>query len=393
MRSPAWGEAAAALIAEIGLDMTRFASPDALVSWAGLTPTARQSGPRKGRGKKGHGNTYAKRIAVLAAYAAANTDTFLGERFRRLASRPGGGRKKAGCAVGRSILVIVWHLLNDPAARYRDLGSDWHARHTDRTARPATPSASSRPSATTSSSPSARTPPELAAPLTAYRRRQAPGPRPATGPSRHLPEKWSRQTAEVVISWSDRRHRAAHLRQCSEFPIFTTYSPGDPRAKMPSRSRATYRPAPATDGRAGAAHVRSRRPRPGARPSDDIIGVHTGACLRQPGVSPRGRTLAGLNRAATRRRSLPGALTVRFWRHDDQATACATGHQTATPTCAWTTGPLARTVSTLTVVRGTNSKPTASSTLEQAFGRIPGLDGQLFIGYPIIAFPERGASR
>ena len=44
----------------------------------------------------------------------------------------GGGRKKAGCAVARSILIIVWHLLNDPAARYRDLGSDWHARHTDR---------------------------------------------------------------------------------------------------------------------------------------------------------------------------------------------------------------------------------------------------------------------
>jgi transposase len=34
--------------------------------------------------------------------------------------------------VGRSVLVIVWHLLNDPAARYRDLGPDWHARHTDR---------------------------------------------------------------------------------------------------------------------------------------------------------------------------------------------------------------------------------------------------------------------
>ena len=126
-------ESAMALIAEIGLDMSRFPTPEALVSWAGLTPTARQSGPRKGRGKKGHGNTYAKRIVVLAAYAAANTDTFLGERFRRLSSRPGGGgRKKAGCAVGRSILVIVWHLLNDPAARYRDLGPDWHARHTDR---------------------------------------------------------------------------------------------------------------------------------------------------------------------------------------------------------------------------------------------------------------------
>jgi transposase len=89
--------------------------------------------PPLGPGKKGHGNTYAKRIAVLAAYAAANTGTFLGERFGRLSSRPGGGgRKKAGCAVGRSILIIVWHLLNDPAARYRDLGPDWHSRHTDR---------------------------------------------------------------------------------------------------------------------------------------------------------------------------------------------------------------------------------------------------------------------
>jgi transposase len=90
-------EAAAALIAEIGLDMSRFPAPDALVSWAGLTPTARQSGPRKGREKKGHGNTYAKRIAVLAAYAAANTGTFPGERFRRLPAPPAGagGRKPA----------------------------------------------------------------------------------------------------------------------------------------------------------------------------------------------------------------------------------------------------------------------------------------------------------
>jgi len=95
-------EAAAALFAEIGLDMSRFATPQALVSWAGLTPTADQSGPRKGRGKKGHGNTYAKRIAVLAAYAAANTDTFLGERFRRLAVRQR--------APGRPCRYVTYHL-------------------------------------------------------------------------------------------------------------------------------------------------------------------------------------------------------------------------------------------------------------------------------------------
>jgi transposase len=120
------------LIAEIGLDMSRFPTPGHLVSWAGLAPVAVQSGPRTGRGKKGKGNVYARRIAALAASAAANTATFLGERHRRLASRPGGGRTKASCAVGRSILVIVWHLLADPAARYRDLGPDHYARHSDK---------------------------------------------------------------------------------------------------------------------------------------------------------------------------------------------------------------------------------------------------------------------
>ena len=58
------------------------------------------------------------------------TGTFLGERLRRLSRRLGGAR--ARCAVGRSILIIIWHLLNDPAARYADLGPGWHARKTDR---------------------------------------------------------------------------------------------------------------------------------------------------------------------------------------------------------------------------------------------------------------------
>jgi Transposase IS116/IS110/IS902 family len=140
--------------------MSRFASPEAPVSWAGLTPTASQSEPRKSRGKKGHGNTYAKRIVVLAAHAAANTDTFLGERFRRLASRPGGGgRKKAGCAVGRSILLIVWHLLTPPPATATSAPTGTPGTPTA-AARRATPGASSRPSAMTSSSPCGRTTPD-----------------------------------------------------------------------------------------------------------------------------------------------------------------------------------------------------------------------------------------
>ena len=39
---------------------------------------------------------------------------------------------KASCAVGRSILIIVWHLLADPSARYRDLGPDHYARRSDK---------------------------------------------------------------------------------------------------------------------------------------------------------------------------------------------------------------------------------------------------------------------
>jgi len=124
---------AAGIIAEIGLDMSVFPTPEALVSWCGLAPVSHQSGPRKGRGKKGHGNSYARRLAGQAGNGAARTESFLGERHRRIRSRPGGGGwKKANMAVGRSIIIIVWHLLKDPSARYADLGPDHYARHTDR---------------------------------------------------------------------------------------------------------------------------------------------------------------------------------------------------------------------------------------------------------------------
>ena len=121
---------AQAILAEIGLDISRFPTPEHLVSWAKLCPRTIQSGPLTRAGKIGKGNPYLKGALGEAASAAAKTNTFLGERYRRLVKRR--GKLKALVAVARSILVIVWHLLNDPAARYRDLGPDWHARHTDR---------------------------------------------------------------------------------------------------------------------------------------------------------------------------------------------------------------------------------------------------------------------
>ncbi len=123
-------ELARAIIAEVGLDMSRFPTADCLVSWAGLAPAARQSGPRTRKPKKGQGNGYLRRYCTQAANGAGQSDSFLGERLRRLARQLGGTR--ARCAVGRSILVIIWHLLSDPEARYTDLGADWHARKTDR---------------------------------------------------------------------------------------------------------------------------------------------------------------------------------------------------------------------------------------------------------------------
>ena len=120
---------ARAIIAETGLDMTRFPTAAHLVSWAGLAPVARQSGPRTRKPKKGQGNAYLKGYCTQAATGAARTATFLGERYRRLHKRIGGAR--AQTAVGRSILVIVWHLLADPAARFTDLGPGWHARKAD----------------------------------------------------------------------------------------------------------------------------------------------------------------------------------------------------------------------------------------------------------------------
>jgi transposase len=121
---------AASIISETGLDMTRFPTAGHLVSWAGLCPRTLQSGTRTRQGK-GTGNTYLRGYLGQAAAGLAGTATFLGERHARITRRR--GPAKAQVAIARSVLVIIWHLLHDPQARYADLGPGHYQNRIDKT--------------------------------------------------------------------------------------------------------------------------------------------------------------------------------------------------------------------------------------------------------------------
>jgi transposase len=118
------------ILAESGTDMTRFPTAGHLTSWARLAPGIKESaGKKKGKGSTGHGNAYLAAVLGNAAAGAAKTDTFLGERYRRIARRR--GSKRSIMATGRAILVIVWHLLPDPDARFHDLGPGYYDARID----------------------------------------------------------------------------------------------------------------------------------------------------------------------------------------------------------------------------------------------------------------------
>jgi transposase len=122
--------AAQVIIAEVGTDMGRFPTAGHLASWARFAPGVKESaGRRKGKATTGHGNPYLARVLGEAAVAAGKTNTFLGERYRRIARRR--GAKRAIVAVGRSILVIIWHLLSDPDTHVQDLGPGFYDTRID----------------------------------------------------------------------------------------------------------------------------------------------------------------------------------------------------------------------------------------------------------------------
>jgi transposase len=122
---PGWQRRAAQdVLAETGPDMTRFATPGHLVSWAGRAPLDHQSGQRKGRGKRKKGNRYIGAATGETSVSAGRTQTREGARYRQLARRI--GKDKAQVAVSNTQLKVYHTLLSSPGTRYQDLGADYY---------------------------------------------------------------------------------------------------------------------------------------------------------------------------------------------------------------------------------------------------------------------------
>ncbi len=111
------------LVAEIGTDMSRFSTAGHLASWAGMCPGNNESAGKRLSGRTRKGSPALRTALVEAAHAAAHTKgTYLAAQFHRLAGRR--GVKKAAMAVGHSILVLVYHLLQRGTI-YADLGGSY----------------------------------------------------------------------------------------------------------------------------------------------------------------------------------------------------------------------------------------------------------------------------
>lgn len=114
------------IIAEIGIDMSRFATPAHLLSWACLCPRSDESAGKRRSTRLRKGGVWLKTSLVQAAWAAVKVKGgYLQAQFHRIRTRR--GAKKAIIAVAASMLTAAWHMLKD-GTEWQDLG----ATHFDR---------------------------------------------------------------------------------------------------------------------------------------------------------------------------------------------------------------------------------------------------------------------
>jgi transposase len=120
------------VIAEMGVDASRFPSARHLASWAGLCPGNDQSAGKRRSGKATKGNSALRTALVEAAWAAARTrNTYLAAQHRRFARRFGKkGQAKATFALAHTILGVIWHMF-DRGTDYAELGGDYFEQRDD----------------------------------------------------------------------------------------------------------------------------------------------------------------------------------------------------------------------------------------------------------------------
>jgi transposase len=105
-------QAAEAIVAEIGVDMSRFPTAGHLCSWAGVAPGNNESAGRRRSGRTNEANRWLRPILVQVAWAASHTKaTLLSATYRRWAKRM--GKKRALLGLAHKILKIVYEVLKE----------------------------------------------------------------------------------------------------------------------------------------------------------------------------------------------------------------------------------------------------------------------------------------